>query len=215
MNMPGTRPERPSSPTAEPMPPLAEGFLHTLGAEIDSDEVTTVVLAGSYARGTATRYSDVDLVRFVRTPSQVTPHRYFNHEGHLISVVTWSLDFMEESITRPEYAIWRVPVLRDARILLDKEGVFAAFQLRLATFRWEPLQEQANAWASDTLMLFSALVYKALGALLSRDEAALAYATHDLLWSLTEVVAIQRGVLIEGSNRYYTLVQEAAGNESA
>lgn len=215
MNMPFPRPEQPSSPTPLPAPPLAEDFLHTLVTEIDSDEVTAMILAGSYARGTATRYSDVDFARFVRASAQVTPKRSFCRESHLISVVTWSLDFLEESITRPEDAIWRVPVLRDARLLLDKEGVFAAFQQRLATFRWEPLQEQADAWASDVLRLFGELAQKALGALHNHDEAALAYATHDLLWSLTEVVAVQRGVFIEGSNRYYTLVQEAAGKDSA
>src|SRR5262249_2212497 len=184
-------------------------------AEIDSDDVTAIILGGSHARGAATRYSDVDFARFVRTSSQVKPKRYFYREGYLISVVTWSLDFIEESITKPEHAIWRVPALRDARILLDKEGAFAAFQQRLAGFRWETLQEQANARASYILMLFGELAHKALGALLNHDEAALAYATHDLLYSLTEVVAVQRGVFIEGSNQYYTLVQQAAGKDSA
>jgi len=195
--------------------PLSEEFLHTIVAEIDSDEVTAVTLAGSHARGTATPYSDVDFARFVRTPPQVKPKRYFYREGRLISVITWPLDFIQEAITQPEHAIWRVPALRDARLLLDKEGVFAAFQQRLADFRWETLQEQANAWASNVLMLFGEFAHKMLGALLNHDETTMAYATQDLLWSLPEVVAVQRGVLIEGSNRYYTLVQEAAGKDSA
>lgn len=195
--------------------PLSDEFLQTLVTEIDSDDVTAVILAGSHVRGTATPYSDVDFARFVRTPAQVKPKRYFYREGRLISVVTWSLDFMEESITRPEHAIWRVPALREARILLDKEGAFAAFQQRLADFRWDTLQEQANAWASDVLMLFGEFAHKMLGALMTRDEATMAYATQDLLWTLPEVVAVQRGVLIEGSNRYYAQVQEAAGKDSA
>lgn len=220
MNLPSRRPEQSEqpafpTPTLEPASPLAEDFLHTLVAEFDREDVTAVILAGSHARGTATRYSDVDFACFVRTPAQLTPKRYFVREGQLISVVTWSLDFLEEAITRPEHAIWRVPVLRDARLLLDKEGVFAVFQQRLAAFRWDPLQEQANAWASEVLKSFGELAQKALGALLLRDDAALAYATQDLLWSLTEVVAVQRGVFIEGSNRYYALVQEATGSESA
>jgi predicted nucleotidyltransferase len=195
--------------------PLSDGFLQTIAAEIDSDEVTAIILGGSHARGTATPYSDVDFARFARTHPQGKNKRYFYRQSRLISVVTWSLDFMEESITRPEQAIWRVPALRDARILLDKEGVFAAFQQRLADFRWESLQERANAWASDVLMLLGEFAHKMLGALLTHDETTMAYATQDLLWSLPEVVAVQRGVLIEGSNQYYTLVQEAAGKDSA
>ncbi len=195
--------------------PLSDAFLQTIVAEIDSDEVTAVILAGSHVRGTATRYSDVDFARFVRTQPQGKKKRYFYRGGRLISVVTWTLDFMQESITKPEHAIWRVPALREARILLDKEGLFAAFQQKLRDFRWEPLQEQANAWASDMLMLFGEFAHKMLGALLTHDETTMAYATHDLLWTLPEVVAVQRGVLIEGSNQYYVQVQEAAGKDSA
>ncbi len=195
--------------------PLSDAFLQAIVAEIDSDEVAAVILAGSYVRGTATPYSDVDFARFVRMPSQVKPKRYFYRDDRLISVVTWSLDFIQESITRPELAIWRVPALREARILLDKEGVFAAFQKTLRDFRWETLQEQANAWASNVLMLFGEFAHKMLGALLNRDETTLAYATHDLLYSLPQVIAVQRGVLIEGSNRYYPQVHEAAGKDSA
>ena len=148
-------------------------------------------------------------------PPQAKKKRYFYRDGRLISVVTWTLDFMQESITKPELAIWRVPALREARILLDKEGAFAAFQQQLRDFRWETLQEQANAWASDVLMLFGEFAHKMLGALLNHDETTMAYATQDLLWTLPEVVAVQRGVLIEGSNRYYAQVQEAAGKDSA
>ncbi|SRR5579885_2214170 len=195
--------------------PLSDEFLQTLVAEIDSDDVIAIILAGSHVRGTATRYSDVDFARFVRTPPQGKTKRYFYRDGRLISVVTWSLDAIEQSITRPELAIWRVPALREARILLDKEGVFAAFQQKVRDFRWETVQEQANAWASDMLLLYTEFAHKMLGALMSHDEATMAYATQDLLWTLTWVLAVQRGVLIEGSNRYYTQVQEAVGKDSA
>jgi predicted nucleotidyltransferase len=195
--------------------PLSEIFLQTLVAEMDSDEVTAIILGGSYARGTATRYSDVDFARFVRTPPQGKTKRYFYRDGRLISVASWSLDVIEQSMTRPELAIWRIPSLRKARILLDKEGAFAALQQRFADFRWETLQEQANAWASDVLMLYTEFAHKALGALLNRDEAALAYVTQEMLYTLTQVLAVQRGVMMEGGNRYNTQVQEAAGKDSA
>jgi predicted nucleotidyltransferase len=195
--------------------PLSDEFLQTIVTEIDSDEITAVILAGSHVHGTATPYSDVDFARFVRPPAQGKKKRYFYREGHLISVATWTFDVIEESMTRPELAIWRVPGLREARILLDKEGTFAAFQQKLRDFRWETLQEQANAWASEELVLFGEFAHKMLGGLLNHDETTMAYATQDLLWTLPEVVAVQRGILIEGSNRYYTQIQEAVGKDSA
>lgn len=194
---------------------LAETALQSLVTEIDSDDVTAIILGGSYARGEATPYSDVDFARLVRTPPQGKKKRYFYRDGRLISVVTWTLDFIEESTTKPELAIWRVPSLRECKILLDKEGLFGTFQRRLADFRWESLQTKADAWASDILMLYAEFVHKALGALLTRNETALAYATHELLYTLTWAVAVQRGVLMQSGNSYYSQAQVTAGLDSA
>ena len=193
---------------------LSETALQSLVTAIDSDDVTAIILGGSYARGEATAYSDVDFARLVRTRPQGKKKRYFYREGRLISVVTWTLDFIEESMTKPEFAIWRVPSLREARILLDKEGLFGAFQRRLAGFRWETLQAKADAWASDMLMLYAEFVHKALGALLTQNEMALAYATNELLYTITWAVAVQRGVLMQSGNSYYAQAQEAAGLDS-
>jgi predicted nucleotidyltransferase len=215
MNISFPQPGQPAAHAPETASTLSEEFLRALVAEMDNDEVTAVILGGSYARGMATRYSDVDFARFVRTPPQGKRKRYFYRDGRLISIVTWPLEFIQESITKPELAIWRIPSMREARILLDKDGAFGAFQRSLAEFRWESLQEQANAWASDELLLYTEFVHKALGALLNRDETALAYATQELFHILTWVLAVQRGVLIEGGNTYYRQVQEAAGMNSA
>ena len=194
---------------------LSETALQSLVTEIDSDEVTAIILGGSYARGEATPYSDVDFARLVRTPPQGKKKRYFYRDGRLISVVTWTLDFIEESVTKPELAIWRVPGLREARILLDKEDIFGAFQRSLADFRWETLQAKADAWASDILMLYTEFVHKALSTLLTRNELALAHAIEELLFVLTETLAVQRGLLIQRGNSYYAQVQEATGLDSA
>jgi predicted nucleotidyltransferase len=194
---------------------IPETLLETIVAEIDSDDVTAIILGGSYARGEATAYSDVDFARLVRTPPQGKKKRYFYRDGRLISVVTWTLDYIEESVTKPEVAIWRVPSLREARILLDKEDIFGTFQRRLADFRWETLQAKADAWASDILMLYAEFVHKALGAWLNRNETALVYATNELLYALTWAVAVQRGVLMQSGNSYYAQVQETAGLDSA
>ncbi len=84
--------------------------------------VTTIILASSYARGAVMPYSDVDGARFVRMPPQDKKKRYFYRDGHLISIVTWTLACIQESITRLELAIWRVPSMREARILLEAKS---------------------------------------------------------------------------------------------
>jgi predicted nucleotidyltransferase len=39
---------------------LTDDFLHELVQELDHEDIVGIMLGGSYARGTATRYSDVD-----------------------------------------------------------------------------------------------------------------------------------------------------------
>src|SRR5579885_781545 len=94
----------PQAPPAQeaPMPAtnLSEAALQSLVAEIDNDDVTAIILGGSYARGEATPYSDVDFARLVRTPPQGKKKHYFYRDGRLISVVTWTLDFIEEDALR-------------------------------------------------------------------------------------------------------------------
>ena len=211
--------DAPQDPPANEAPltatTLSEALLQALVAEIDSDEVTAIILGGSYARGEATAYSDVDFLRLVREESQRQPKRYFYRSGYLISVPTRTITYYQGLITKPEVAIWVVPSMRECKILLDKEGAFAAFQQSLAAFRWEPLQQQANAYASTRLLLFTEYVHKALGTLLAWNELALAHAIEELLFVLTEALAVQRGLLIQRGNSYYAQVQETAGLASA
>lgn len=214
---PGNNDSQPLLAKEAPMKAMAlsETALQSLVTEIDGDDVTAIILGGSYARGEATAYSDVDFLRLVREESQRQPKRYFYRGSYLISVPTRTIAYYQASITKPEVAIWVVPSLRECKILLDKEGAFAAFQDSLSFFRWEPLQAKADAWASDMLMLYAEFVHKALGALLNRNETALAYATHELLYTLTWAVAVQRGVLMQSGNSYYAQAQEVAGLDSA
>lgn len=194
---------------------LSEAALQSLVAEIDSDDVTAIILGGSYARGEATAYSDVDFLRLVREESQRQPKRYFYRDGYLISVPTRTIASYRQSITKPEQAIWVVPSMRECKILLDKEGAFSAFQQSLASFRWETLQQEANIYASTRLMLFTEYVHKALSTLLGKNALALAQASEELLYVLTEALAVQRGILMQSGNSYYAQVQEVAGLDSA
>ncbi len=45
---------------------LSDEFLNTLVAELDNDAVQAIILGGSYARGNAAPYSDLDFARFVK-----------------------------------------------------------------------------------------------------------------------------------------------------
>ncbi len=141
---------------------LPDILLHALVDELNSPTTITIVLGGSYARGDATPYSDVDIVHFV-TVAPSNPHRTYRYiDGRLISIATRTLDWYRTALTQPPRAIFAVPALRHARILLDKDGTFHAFQQELQTFTWEPLQESANQYISHMIMNSAEDVHKLL-----------------------------------------------------
>lgn len=202
---------------AEDEPPivLPVGFLETLVAELDGPEVTGVALGGSFARGAATAYSDVDLGPFFREGAALPPKRLFWRDGWLVSVSPKTVAGWRAQMARPEWAIYLVPSAARLRILVDKDGALAALVAEARTFRWEPLQPSADAFAGDMLMLFAEHALKLLGALARNDDARLPYPLGELLYSLPQVVAVQRGLMIESDHTFYQQVQASAGNESA
>lgn len=161
---------------------VSDEFLHMCVNEMDEECVTAIILGGSQARGDATRYSDVDFMRFVRLEEDTRPKRYVYRDGRLVSIGTHTITKYRAGLQDPEAAIFVVPSMREARILLDKDGEFAQFQQEVRAFTWEPLQERANEQAGTLLMLFTEYAHKIPGSLLMRDELALAAAINELLY---------------------------------
>ena len=190
---------------------------HSLLAEFATADIVAVALAGSYARGDATRWSDVDIIRYATTLPATSEERYTlaMREGRLVSVSTTTIATKQAEMTQPATAIFVVPGLRQARILHDPTGALAALHQQARDFTWEPLRAAANAHASETVMGDAEEIHKLLGALGRRDESAALYATHGLVLGLTRAVAVGLGVLIESENSYYRQTQEAAGADSA
>jgi hypothetical protein len=194
---------------------LPAGFLATVTAELDGPEVIALALGGSFARGAATAYSDVDLAPFYRAGVSLPPKRLFWRDGWLVSVSPKTVDGWRERMRRPEWAIQLVPSAAQLRILFDKEGALAALVAEARAFRWESLQSAADAFASDLLMLLAEQALKLLGALAKDNEEVIPYPLGELLHGLAWAVATQRGVLIESGGAYFRQVQAAVGTESA
>lgn len=196
------------------VPDLTDRFLNTLVADLDAPGIQGIVLGGSYARGDATVYSDIDLALFMHEDVDVPPKRFFVRGDKLVSVSPKVPSAVRADITRPERAIWVVPGLAACRILIDKIGAVADLLAELRAFQWEPLQGAADRYAARNMVFFAEMAFKVLSALQRGDDRAVAHATNDLLPSLTEVVAVQRGVMIESDHSFYRQVQESVGLDS-
>jgi predicted nucleotidyltransferase len=196
---------------------LSDDFLQRLTAEFATDDIVALALAGSHARGDATRWSDVDVICYAAAMSATSEARYTLalRDGRLVSLTTTTLAAKAHEMTLPEEAIFVVPGLRQARILHDPTGALAALSQQACDFTWEPLRVAANAYASEVVMGQAEEAHKLLGALSRRDESAAIYAAHGAVKGLTRAVAVGLGMLIESENSYYRQVQEAAGIASA
>lgn len=195
---------------------LPDDFLRRLLSELDGPGTVGFGLMGSHARGEAGRYSDVDLDRFTSRPLPTPRERYslLYRGGRLVSVKGRSVAQARESLTHPEQAIWAVPGLQQARVLLDRDGSLQGLKEEAEALDWAPLQDAADEYASYELTGYAEEVHKVLGALQAHDESALAYATLAILLGLTRAEAVQRGVLIRSENRSFAQVEDAVGHDS-
>jgi len=199
------------------VPPLPDLLIGDLVAEFADADTIGMLLAGSHARGDATPHSDIDLIRFAAVLPEAEADRYTlaYRERRLVSLSTTTVDAKRAELGQPETAIWAVPGLRQARLLLDRDGALAALLGKARAFRWEPLQAEADTYASYNVMGLAEEVHKVLGALAKGDEAVALYGTWGLVAGLLRAMIVQSGVLIRTENSYFQQAQEATGLDSA
>jgi hypothetical protein len=192
---------------------LPKNFLARIVKKLDSPSVRGIALGGSYARGEAGIFSDVDILPLMRDDAEVPGKSFYWDEGKLVSVSPKTGASIRQQMSRPEKAIWVVPGVRSCRVLLDKDGGLGEVIEEARTFRWEKLQSSADRYAAEDLVLAVEVAFKVLSAL-QRDEAAVSYAGAKLLSWLTNIVAVQRGVLVETDHTYYEQVELSVGADS-
>jgi hypothetical protein len=195
---------------------LSDPFIQFALAQIDSPDVLGVAIVGSYARGQAGKYSDVDFDIFVSRVPENPYDRYTLRywENKLVSLKYTLLDEERSALTSPRRAIWAVPGLHGMRILLDKAGSMAALQQAAQEFEWSPLQPAADEYAAEEIMGTTEEAHKILNGLAREHESTVLYASWGLVKNMLEAVAVQRGILIISENRYFDLIQDSVGRDS-
>src|SRR5438067_12764063 len=101
-------------------PSFPYGFLDALVNELDTPEVIGITLGGSYARGEATPYSDVDLACFFQEQTALPPRRYLYRSGYLLSITCLTVAGVRQRLSRLPDALLLVTGQR--QVLLDKDG---------------------------------------------------------------------------------------------
>jgi hypothetical protein len=187
-----------------------------LAQRFDAPGVQAIALMGSYARGDAGLYSDVDLVRLLAQDAGALPDSGSHlMDGRLVVVSDVRETDIEGWFSHPEKALSHIPGLRQARPLIDRDGSLADLQHRAHTFVWnDEMQTQANAWASEQMVGWIEEVHKGLEGLRRNHVGRLLNARFGLSWGLSRVMQVQHGVFLSGDNDFFAAVQMAAGLES-
>jgi len=179
-------------------------------------DTQAIALMGSFARGEAGEFSDVDLIRFIPKENQ----HEFGIESYLIKdqlvvVSTVKLDETDTWFSQPEAATRWITGLRQAKPLWDPVSCFQSIQQRARKFVWNNhLQKQADAYASREMVGWIEEVHKGLEGLRRKDSGRLLNARFGLSWGLMNVMRVQRGVLVASDNTTYTEVTVSIGNHS-
>ncbi len=175
--------------------------------QFDTPKVQAILLVGSFSRGEAGPYSDIDLLRLgnVALPGAGS-HLWQNR---LVNVSDADTKTVEAWFTNPEKAVEVVSGLQQARILLEKDGAAKALLERAQAFVWTfELQHEADVWASAQLVGWAEEAHKGLAGLDSGNTGQLLHAQFGLSWGLAKTVRVQRGLLSGGDNAFLAELQK-------
>ena len=188
--------------------------LEQLIQRFDAPGVQAIVLMGSYARGEAGPYSDIDVVRF-SLGAELPGVGSYLVDGYLVVVSDITSGQVERWFTEPEAATDSIMGVSSAQVLLDRDGYFAGIQARARAFAWDQaMQERANQCASAMLVGWIEEVHKGLAGLQRNDIGRLLNARHGLSWGLGRVMKVQRGMLMSGDNAFYDELTQEMGQQS-
>jgi hypothetical protein len=195
---------------------LDAAAMATLMERFAPAEATGVLLAGSRARGSAGPFSDVDWLRFVRDEARLPDDGSYLVDGRLVVVSTLTPAFVETIFHEPNVACDYIMGLRAAQILLDREGDLARLQRRARDFVWDSaMQSRANAWAAEQMVGIIEEAHKGLEGLRRNDIGRMLNARFGLSWILSNIVKVQRGVLLASDNGIWDEVNRAVGETMA
>jgi len=191
-------------------------FLQTLIERFDDPKIDALVLMGSYARGQAHQYSDVDLARFTSAYGDGRSQEFRGLiADQLVVVNNLGPTAVNDIFTKPEIASSYLAGLRFARPLRDRNNTFADIQARAQAFTWDSdMQMKANQWASEALAGWSEDMRKGLAGLITNDIGRLLSARFASSWGLSRIMQIQRGVLHTSGHDFYHAVSDAVGTGS-
>ena len=195
-----------------PVVTLDSAAMAVLTEQFAPAEASGVLLAGSRALGNAGPYSDVDWVRLASRDDALPGDGSYLIDGRLVVVSTLTPSFVETIFSSPSTACDYMMGLRMAQVLIDREEKLARLQRRARDFVWDStMQHKANQWAGEQMVGIIEEAHKGLEGLRRNDTGRMLNARFGMSWVLSNIVKVQRGVLLSSDNGIWDEVNRAVG----
>jgi hypothetical protein len=185
-----------------------ESLIHDLTRELAAEGAHAVLLFGSFARGDASPYSDLDLWAL----GSGAP-RYELRAGRLI-VATWAAPgAVRAEFHDPATVCQAIPVWREARILFDPDGCAADLQGEALVWSWEALDPAAcAAHVAREIAGLAEETLKLAGALAADRPLMAAVQRNVLVLRLAGVMALHGHLFYSTENRLWDALAAALGD---
>lgn len=175
--------------------------------ELKDENIQAIGLMGSYARGEGKKYSDVDIVCFLKSHAEGKESIIeMIDEKYFVTSYVHPND-VDEYFTCPEKATEYIQGLKKVKVLWEQNNYLRRLKERADNFHWnDTLQKQANEYASKQLVGWVEEVHKALQGLISNDNGRMLNGIFGLTYGLFNVIRVQKGIMLEGDNSFYDKV---------
>lgn len=183
--------------------------------KINRENLEAIALMGSYARNVAKKYSDIDIVCFLKDGIADQPTEIEVVDKKYIVISYCTNKDVETWFSDPEKVTEYVSGLRSAKKVWDPYGFLGDLRERAIQFQWDnTLQLKANEYASKQLVLWIEEVHKALTGLQINDIGRMLNGLFGLTFGLFQVIRVQRGILLSSDNSFFQQVIDHFGDQS-
>jgi predicted nucleotidyltransferase len=185
--------------------------LRPLVDELVRDGAGVVWLAGSYARGDAGPYSDLDIGAL--TDGNKRGRSFRLYAGMLTSIVWTTADATRASFRDPSQIGGSVPGWRSAVLLHDPYEAGNKLREEALAWTWDEVSGSCDRWVVGQFLQLCEEVHKLLNAIAGGHEMNAAVRRSVLAQRLPLVLSVHRRILYDSETRLWDAVADTLGAE--
>ncbi|MCE5196290.1 MAG: nucleotidyltransferase domain-containing protein [Negativicutes bacterium] len=168
-------------------------------------EIEGIAVMGSYARGDATPYSDLDVICLTKEQAAAIPEPQIDLYHGVYRVIQHSAERdLRLCFADPVRAVYDMIGLRQMRILYDPRGILRRLQQDAYAFVWdETMRQKADAYLNREMLVWQEECYKAMAGVRDKQDGKMLLGLYGLTYGLVKLMLVAKGVLLQSENDFY------------